>query len=134
VSLLTGKKWVLPWGTQASVRRKVIAEGAVVDADDDRAILEKATAAMPKRYDVDRIYEYRNVDVDDARTWMDYQFAQRGLFRYLPLVGRDCFTFAYNALQRAHIPVVLWQLYFQRGDGAIARLSPSSWLAKIWGR
>lgn len=134
MSLLTGKKLVLPWGTQASVRRKVIAEGAAVDTDDDRAILEKATAAMPRRYDVDRIYEYRNVDVDAARTWMDCQFAQRGLFRYLPLVGRDCFTFAYNALQRANIPVVLWQLYFQRGDGGVARLCPSSWLARILGR
>jgi hypothetical protein len=134
VSLVTGKKWVVPWGTQASVRRKVIAEGATVDSDDDRAILEKATAAMPKRYDVDRIYEYRNIDADAARTWMDSQFAQRGLFRYLPLVGRDCFTFAYNALQRANIPAVLWQLYFQRGDGAVARLCPVSWLAKILGR
>ena len=136
MSFLTGKKWwpTLPLGTQASVRRRVIADGAAVDADDDRAILEKAIAAMPRRYDVDRVFEYRHADVEAARTWMESQFAQRGLFRYLPLVGRDCFTFAYNALQRANIPVVLWQLYFQRGDGAVARLCPSSWLAKILGR
>lgn len=136
MSLLTGKKWALtlPWGTQASVRRRVIADGAAVDADDDRAILEKATAAMPRRYVVDRIFEYRHADIEAARTWMDSQFAQRGLFRYLPLVGRDCFTFACNALQRANIPAVLWQLYFQRGDGAVARLCPSSWMAKIRGR
>src|SRR5262249_18233729 len=112
----------------------MIAERTVVDADDDHAILEKATATMPKRYDVDRIYEYRNVDVDAARAWIDCQFAQRDLFRYLPLVRRDCFTFAYNALQHANIPIVLWQLYFQRGDGAVARRCPSSWLAKIWDR
>lgn len=95
-------------------------------------LLRSACELMPRGYEVHAIHEYRGIDAAPARTWMEAQTKRGGLYRYLPLMGRDCFTFAKDALQRAGAPVLLWQLYFNRADGVICRAPnrPAGDLAK----
>jgi hypothetical protein len=107
----------------ARVRRRVIAEDAGPELDRDELLFKRVLCAMPRGYEVDAIYEFRG-DCDAARVWMENQLAQGTRFRYLPLIGRDCFTFAKEALQRAGVPVLLWQLYLHIGDGGVARELP----------
>jgi hypothetical protein len=109
----------------ARVRRRVIAEEGSPEIDHDELLFQRAMLAMPRGYEVDAIYEFRG-DCDAARVWMENQLAQGTRFRYLPLIGRDCFTFAKEALQRAGVPVLLWQLYLHIGDGGVARELPGA--------
>lgn len=116
------RRWRLLRERAYRVRRLSIAEaGDPVPCGED-VLLTRAREAMPRGYEVDAIYEYRHIDSRAAEAWMEGQIGQSGVFRYLPLLGRDCFTFARDALQRAGAPVLLWELYLQRGDGAIPRL------------
>ncbi|HET6148450.1 MAG TPA: hypothetical protein VFH68_13035 [Polyangia bacterium] len=114
------RRWKLLANATARVRQRSLAAGDGSIACEDE-LLQQACELMPRGYDVHTIHEYRGIDPEPALTWMQAQTTRGALYRYLPLMGRDCFTFAKDALQRAGAPVLLWQLYFNRADGVICR-------------
>jgi hypothetical protein len=114
------RRWRLLAHATARVRQRSL-DGCDGTIGCEETLLQRACELMPRGYDVHTIHEYRGIDAAPAREWMEAQTARGGIFRYLPLMGRDCFTFAKDALQRAGAPVLLWQLYFNRADGVICR-------------